>query len=131
MTEAELDEYYAQWAKVGLVYTTGDYFDIFKDSDAMITDCSSFCTEYFFTGKPLLHMISENSRPHSALNRLVNKNHYSIFNQATLEKYLDEILVKKNDFLKDVRLKALKDIFPNSPDSAKNIIKYIKEELAI
>ena len=131
MTENELDDYFNMWSKVGMVYENGDYFDIFKDSDAMITDCGSFCVEYFFTGKPLLHLISENSKPHSALNRLVNKNHYSIFNKETLEKYLDEILIKKNDFLKNVRQNALKEIFGEKQSSARNIISYLKEELGI
>ena len=129
MTEEELDKYFNEWAKIGLLYDDGDYFDIFKNSDAMITDCGSFCVEYFFTGKPLLHMISAKSKPHSALNRLVNCNHYSIFNKETLSKYLDEILIKQNDFLKDVRIKALAEIFAGNCDSAQNIIKYIKEEL--
>ena len=129
MTEEELDNYFDEWSKIGLLYDDGDYFDIFKNSDAMITDCGSFCVEYFFTGKPLLHMISEKSKPHSALNRLVNCNHYSVFNKETLGKYLDEILVKQNDFLKDVRINALSEIFSGNCDSAQNIIKYIKEEL--
>jgi len=129
MTEEELDSYYNEWKKIGLLYDDGDYFDFFKNSDAMITDCGSFCVEYFFTGKPLLHMISEKSKPHSALNRLVNSNHYSIFNKETLNSYLNEVLIKKNDFLKETRLKAKNEIFPNNLDSSQNIINYIKEEL--
>lgn len=131
MTEEEINNYFDEWAKIGLVYESGDYFDIFKDSDAMITDCGSFCTEYFFTGKPLFHLISENSKPHSALNRIVNANHYSIYNKETLEKYLEEILLKKNDFLKDIRKNALKEIFKDNGNSAQNIIDYIKGELEI
>ena len=131
MTKEEIDNYYDEWAQVALVYDEGDYFDIFKNSDAMITDCGSFCTEYFFTGKPLLHLISENSKQHSALNRLVNANHYSISNRETLEKYLDEVVINKNDFLKDVRSKALNDIFQNKLDSASNVINHIKKELEI
>jgi len=131
MTEDELNEYFAEWEKIGMVCNEGNYFDIFKSSDAMITDCGSFCVEYFFTGKPLLHCISSNSKPHSALNQLVNKNHYSIFNQETLKAYLDEIVIKKNDFLKEARDLAVKEIFPDTLNSSENIINYLKSELEI
>ncbi len=131
MTEEELNNYFGEWAKIGMVCENGDYFDIFKDSDAMITDCGSFCVEYFFTGKPLLHLISEHSKSHSALNCLVNKNYYSIFNKESLEKYLDEIVINKNDFLRDVRSKAIKEIFGEKQDSSVNIITYLKGELGV
>ena len=131
MTEEEVNAYFNEWSKIGTVYENGDYFGIFKDSDAMITDCGSFCVEYFFTGKPLLHLIADNSAPHSLLNRLVNANHYSVYSKETLEKYLEEILIKKNDFLKDVRKKALYNIFPEQQNSATNIVNYLKKELGI
>lgn len=131
MTEEELNNYFGEWAKIGMVCENGDYFDIFKDSDAMITDCGSFCVEYFFTGKPLFHLIAERSKLHSALNRLVNANHYSIYNKETLEQYLEEVLIKKNDFLSDVRQNAMKEIFNDRKDSAQNIINYLKEELGV
>lgn len=131
MSEEELNNYFNEWAKIGTVYESGDYFDIFKDSDAMITDCSSFCVEYFFTGKPMFHLISDKSARLSALNRLVNANHYSIFNKETLEKYFEEVLIKKNDFLYDTRQNALKEIFNPEQDSAQNIIKYLKKELGV
>ena len=62
---------------------------------------------------------------------MVNANHYSIYNKETLEKYLEEILLKKNDFLKETRKRALKEIFKDNGNSAQNIIDYIKGELEI
>lgn len=58
--KAKTDEYYQQWATgKNTQLVTGDYIDLFKDSDAMIHDCGSFSVEYHFTGNPVL-FISEN-----------------------------------------------------------------------
>ena len=52
----EYDKYEQEWDKLdnAEVVTTGDYYSIFKGSDAMITDSVSFLAEYQFTHKPLL-----------------------------------------------------------------------------
>lgn len=52
----EYDEYEEQWRRLGNaeVVSQGDYFPLFKESDAMITDSVSFLAEYQFTNKPLL-----------------------------------------------------------------------------
>ena len=54
LTEQEYDDYIAQWNSLenATVYTDGNYFDIFKTSDVLITDSSSFLAEYFYSGKP-------------------------------------------------------------------------------
>jgi len=48
MTLNEVESYYAEWHNLsnGFVYDEGDYFNIFKSSDALITDCGSFLAEY-------------------------------------------------------------------------------------
>ena len=52
----EYDEYENSWNMLqnGEVVSKGDYYSIFKGSDAMITDSVSFLAEYQFTNKPLL-----------------------------------------------------------------------------
>ncbi len=52
----EYDEYEKAWSDLenAEVMTSGEYYSIFKGSDAMITDSVSFLAEYQFTGKPLL-----------------------------------------------------------------------------
>ncbi len=34
----------------------GEYVGLFRESDAMIHDCTSFITEYLYTGKPALYL---------------------------------------------------------------------------
>lgn len=52
----EYDEYERKWQELdnAEVINQGDYFSIFRGSDAMITDSVSFLAEYQFTQKPLL-----------------------------------------------------------------------------
>lgn len=52
----EYDKYENEWDSLpnAKVITGGDYFSVFKGSDAMITDSVSFLAEYQFTGNPLL-----------------------------------------------------------------------------
>ena len=35
----------------------GDYFEAFRNSDALIHDCGSFLAEYFYTGKPQCYLL--------------------------------------------------------------------------
>ena len=53
--QVRADAYYKAWiAGENTQLDTGEYIDLFKESDAMIHDCSSFAAEYHFTGKPVL-----------------------------------------------------------------------------
>ena len=58
--EKGYDDYLERWLETNaaLVIENGDYFNLFHDSDAMITDSVSFLAEYQFTGKPLLMLDS-------------------------------------------------------------------------
>ena len=39
----------------------GDYFESFRNSDALIHDCGSFLAEYFYTGKPQCYLLEDES----------------------------------------------------------------------
>lgn len=131
MTEKEIDNYYKEWEKIALVYDKGDYFELFNNSDAMITDCGSFLIEYFMTGKPLIHLVSNDSVQQTSLNNLCSANYYKVFNVESLKTYLDEILIKKNDFLKESRDKKVNELFENKTSSAKRIVDYLSKELGL
>ena len=61
-TAEEYDSYMNEWNSLpnGCVYDSGNYFDIFKTSDILLTDCSSFLAEYFYSGKPIIFYESTN-----------------------------------------------------------------------
>lgn len=68
-SNAEYDIYISKWNDLNnaLVRESGDYYDIFSTSDAMILDSLSFLAEYQFTGKPLLLLQPKELRSMSQL----------------------------------------------------------------
>ena len=128
MTEEEVDNYYNEWAKIGQCSYDSNYVDLFLNSKALITDCGSFTIEYFVTGKPLIHLISEDCKPKAP--RFVQKlydTYYKVDNNTELYETLDEILVKKNDYLKEYRERVLNKQTWLNTYAAKNIIEDIKQ----
>lgn len=70
----EYDRYVEEWSNLenADVVTSGDYFSIFKESDAMITDSVSFLAEYQFTHKPLLLLESGKEQYNDFGNSILN-----------------------------------------------------------
>ncbi len=131
MTETEINEYFNEWEKVGLVFDSGDYFNLFKNSKMLITDCGSFLVEYALTQQPVLHLINAKSVEQGELRKKISSNYYKIYSQSSLKSHLEEILINNNDFLKSKRVEELKKIFPNEFNSAKNIITHLKKNLEV
>ena len=105
MTETELDEYYAEWNRIGSVYTLGDYFDMFRNADLMLTDCGSFLTEWLPTKNPCIHLIDENDdKKHRALlHRQSSQHYYKVRNLEELDAALETVVVHRKDPLKSQR----------------------------
>lgn len=60
--KSRAEAYYQAWAEgENTQLDTGAYIDLFKESDALIHDCSSFTAEYHFTGKPVLFTVKDSS----------------------------------------------------------------------
>ena len=131
MTETEINKYFNEWEKIGLVFDSGDYFDLFKNSKMLITDCGSFLVEYALTQQPVLHLINDKSVEQGELREKISSNYYKIYSQASLKSHLEEILIRNNDFLKSERIEQLQKIFPNKFNSAQNIITHLKKNLEV
>lgn len=115
MSVEEAENYYSEWDKLGIKYESGDYLGLFEKSDMMITDCSSFLGEYFVTGKPLLHLMSEKSQFRNSDNPIL-KCYYRANNLEELKTLL-EILPQK-DSMRELRLKTLEESgLKNNPAS--------------
>ncbi|MGR5539585.1 CDP-glycerol glycerophosphotransferase family protein [Vibrio campbellii] len=51
------DQYWNFWSsKPNLQLEEGEYVGLFRESDGMIHDCTSFITEYLYIGKPVLYL---------------------------------------------------------------------------
>lgn len=103
MTDSEADEYYKEWAKIGKIFDTGDYFDIFKTSDLMITDCSSFLAEYLPSNKPLIRLINPKSIDFNIIGKQLSACFYSVHNNEELTSVFDDVVLNNNDYLTETR----------------------------
>ena len=125
-SEKEVDAYYTEWEKLGASCYDGNYVSLFMKSYAMITDCASFLVEYACTGNPIIHLISSNAKyqPHPIAAKLFGS-YYQAHNWDEFEKHFEDVVLKKNDYKKDERLAAVKDMRLIDNYAAKNILDYL------
>jgi CDP-glycerol glycerophosphotransferase (TagB/SpsB family) len=97
MSEQEIDDYYEAWNEIGSIYTLGDYFDIFRTSDMMITDSCSFLAEYLPTLHPIVRLIDEHSVPLNNFGRKICAGYYEVSDNEELEKVCDSIQQHKDE----------------------------------
>lgn len=127
--EEKTDVYYAQWEKEGSSHIeTGKYLSLFKYSDAMIHDCSSFTIEYLYMDKPVMYLLrdehhEDNMIPYAkdAFNL-----HYKGKTQKDIEGFILNVIngvdpLKKNR----TRFKDENLIPPNGKTACENIMDSI------
>ena len=98
--------------------------DIFLESKVLITDCGSFLVEYFCTGKPIVHLISDKCKVVPPLtSQKIFDTFYKVRNAGEFYNSLDTLLQRNYDYKKDDRLKVLKELNLENCYAAKNIIE--------
>jgi len=123
MTKQEIDAYYEAWEKIGQVCNTGDYFDMFRTSDMLITDCGSFLAEYLPTNKPVIHLIPKSDTGHSELSKQTSRHYYKAQDIEQLMKYFDMLTKRKEDPMRELRAKDCADWSFNASDKIYNYVK--------
>ena len=98
------DIYYNTWNQLdNCQIAEGDYIGLFKYSDAMVHDCSSFTIEYCYTLNPVLYLI----RPDQEYAHLSNLNdfgkkafelHSLGVTKSDIQSFLDNILAGNDNF---------------------------------
>ena len=126
MTEEEIDNYYKEWAKIGAIYNQGDYFDIFRTSDLMITDCCSFLAEYLPTEKPLIRLVNHKSKPLNFLGDKIISQYYYAHNIEDLKIHFNE-LKNNNDYKKEARKKLIPEVIDLETPASVKIFKYFED----
>ena len=121
MSKEELDNYYDEWRKIGFISEGGDYLGLFKESNALITDCGSFIMEYFVSENPMIHLVSEQFEGNSVV-QAVDKESYIARNIDELYEHLNTVLLNKNDYKKEQRIQLLQNLNLKNNYSAKRII---------
>ena len=112
----------------------GDYFEVFRNSDALIHDCGSFLAEYFYTGMPQCYLLEDES---------TLREQFLPFAQTLAEHvrkaYSDEDVI---GFIRDVAAGrdpdradraafAAKDVCVNHPDATAAVIAAISAPLGL
>lgn len=129
MSEEDTEKYIKEWEQIGTKYIDGNYFDIFKNSKCLITDCGSFLTEYLPTMQPVIQMRNENSKPFTKINEKIIQNYYQAYDIKQLEDILEDVLIKGNDKLKSKREKMLESLNLKNQSAAKNIVTELEKEI--
>ena len=87
----------------------------------MITDCGSFLTEYFVTENPVIHLISDKFTPNQTVKE-IDKTYYVAHNLDEFEKHFNDVILNKNDYKKQDRIKLLQKLNLKDNSSAKRIV---------
>ena len=124
MTEAEIDDYYAAWQKIGTIYEGGDYFNLFMRSDGMITDCCSFLGEYLPTGKPLFHLIGRGNYFNDWAKSMICS-YYDIYDFSELPEEFARVILRHDDYKKEERLAKIPLLFDARTKTAQKIVNYL------
>lgn len=129
-SQKEVDDYYQAWDKIGIKCETGDYQQLMLDSTVMITDCGSFLTEYFSTGKPLVHLISPTAKlkPLPPSQKMFNS-FYKVRSMDELSDMLNLLINQRNDPKREERQALLRELDIGSCNAAANILQYLNKVL--
>ncbi len=111
---------------------TGEYIDLFKESDAMIHDCGSFLAEYLYVDKPVLYMWSSPNvtsffndfglKALSACSRADDETHIRNFIENLIAQE-DDMQLSRKSFLQEWSFEGC-----NSP--SERILSHLKQELS-
>ena len=124
MSKAVADDYFKRWGELSnaQVYEKGDYFDMFRTSDLLITDCNSFLFEYLPTLKPCVHLINKYSVGFNPFGQMLTKGYYEAETEREIEELIEKLLFKGNDVLFPIRQYTLAKITKNKTKNFSEIV---------
>ena len=132
MSTDEVEQYYNSWEKIGKCCFSSDYTGLFMQSYVLITDSMSFLLEYGCTGKPIIHLVSQEqkvkfSNSYSILFDL----YYKVFSPEDLDKILRCVIEKREDPNFCRRKQAIEELgfFSGGGSACKKIGKYCESLL--
>lgn len=128
MTKEKANEYFKEWESVGQICNSGDYLEIFQQSYAMITDSGSFLNEYFMTGMPLIHLMSDHFIGNESVRKICSS-YYTAHNIEELNTLLNDIILNNQDPKLEYRQTLKSELNLDNNYSAQNIIQDITYDL--
>ena len=127
-TKEKTDAYYAAWERLGRVCYDGDYQNLFLESRILVTDCCSFLTEYGATGKPIIHLLREDTgvtplQP----SKTVFDTFYQVHDLEEMSTVFKMVLEEGLDPKGEERLAAVREAQIAGSNSSENIIEHLRE----
>lgn len=120
------DAYYRQWESMeNTQLETGEYVDLFLQSDAMIHDSGSFILEYLLVDKPALYLVKEGPRPQVNKQTLAAiDSHYHGASGEDIKRFIKEVVLGGMDTKQNARRRVVDTYLrpPHGKSAAENII---------
>jgi hypothetical protein len=131
MTRDEYITYEESWSGLpnAAVYDSGRYFDIFRSSDVLITDCGSFLAEYLPTGAPIIWLASANSVGFNPVGRSLAEAYYKADSLESLQNVFTRVVMDGHDPLKEVRTRMTNRLFPAVGRAATAVVEELRRQL--
>jgi len=134
-TQDEVDNYLARMLENSNIKydASGDYFELFANSDGIIHDCGSFIGEYLFTEKPCCYMLKskkEIKKICSSMGLKCMQQYYKAFSEVDILKFLDDVIINGIDPLKKSREEFSREVLKfNYPYATDKVLQLIKATL--
>ena len=134
-TEKQWDDYIKSFiANINAVYEDdGPYYESFRKSDAIIHDCCSFLSEYFYTGKPMCYMLSSETAKREQFDdcgvEVINHT-YQVYDENDIKQFIEMVVIGGQDSMKEKRqCFAREKIMVNYPYASEFIVESIANML--
>lgn len=126
---AKAQAYYDRWRNLeNCQVEEGAYSDLFKTSDAMIHDSSSFIVEYQIMNKPVLFTVRDEDDIVKDFNKFGKKAFYSqqlAYRKEEIKDFIED-LINNNDKYKSSRQSLIKEVqAPYNKSASDNILDLI------
>lgn len=114
---------------------TGNYQQLFEDSDAMIHDCDSFMGEYLSLNKPVLYTMKDDQikKRMNEFGQMAYDMHYHAQNEEDIIDFVKNIILGNKDIMVESRTDFINNFLvpPNSRTASMNIFMEISKLLNI
>ena len=122
-----VEQYYKEWEKIGKIHDTGNYFQLFIDSDLIITDASSFLLEYMLSGNPIIRLIHKEERiPLNCFGQMLSNGWYQASSYEEFTNYFNNIIINNKDNLKEKRQEIISSCIDKNTSASEKILLELK-----
>ena len=126
------DNYYSKWSSMpNTSVNQGEYMALFRSSDALIHDCSSFSVEYILTGKPVLYVTkSDHMEYMNQLGASCYNMHYKGADAKAIRHFIEDVVISGNDTMRTLREDFVRTrLIPSGNKSTSEIIHQYLSDL--